>query len=317
VRFDIPANLSKTATAEELKQMDIFTKVFVTLRGVVNHPLHRRSKLKALCNFFTSQIAARAVRGDVCVAFPNQTKLLISPGMRGAAHFIDPGLCEFEDMSFVMHFLRPEDLFIDVGANVGAYTVLAAGVSRSKAISFEPGSLAFGYLKQNVKLNDLEDKVTYFNTALGSEDGILKFTEGLGTENYICLDGDSVGKTEVKVTTLDQALEGLSPTLMKIDVEGFETKVLAGGQKTLSEPSLKAMIIERGGNAERYGFNEAALHRKIQAMSFIPCAYSPQDRVLSSISKDALGNIIYVKDLEFARKRLKEAQPYLFGSFSI
>ncbi len=270
--------------------MDIFTKVFVTLRGVVNHPLHRKSKTKAVWNFFVSQIAARFVGGDVCVSFPNKTKLLISPKMRGAAHFIDPGLCEFEDMSFVMHFLRRDDLFVDVGANIGAYTVLAAGVAGAKAISFEPGPEAFGYLEQNVKLNDLQQTVTCLNLALGWEEGVMKFTEGLGTENYVCL---------------------------KIDVEGFETKVLAGAQKTLRKPSLRAMIIERGGNAARYGFDETALHEQIRSMSFTPCTYSPRDRLLSSISNDSIGNIIYVKDLESARKRLKEASPYEFGDFRI
>jgi hypothetical protein len=49
--------------------------------------------------------------------------------MKGAAHFIYPGVCEFEEMAFVLHYARPTDLFVDVGANIGAYTVLAAGAS--------------------------------------------------------------------------------------------------------------------------------------------------------------------------------------------
>jgi len=65
------------------------------------------------------QAAARLVPGDICVEFPNHTRLLVSPRMKGAAHYIAPRLCEFEEMAFVMHFLRPGELFVDVGANVG------------------------------------------------------------------------------------------------------------------------------------------------------------------------------------------------------
>src|SRR5437879_3722358 len=106
--------------------MQMITKLAATLRGIANHPLHRRAKMKALTRFCLTQLKVRLFPGDVCVPFPNGTKLMISPKMKGATHFITPGLFEFEEMSFVMHFIRPDDLFIDVGANVGAYTVLAS-----------------------------------------------------------------------------------------------------------------------------------------------------------------------------------------------
>ena len=115
--------------------MLLLKKIFATLRWVANHPLNRRCKTKAVWNFCVAQVAARLVPGDICRPFPNQTKLLISPGMKGAAHFIFPGLCEFEEMAFVLHFLRPDDLFVDVGANVGAYTILASGAVGARSVS--------------------------------------------------------------------------------------------------------------------------------------------------------------------------------------
>ena len=293
--------------------MNIFKKVFVTLRGVAIHPLNRRAKMRAMTHFCVAQVASRLVPGDICVSFPNSTKLLISPRMKGAAHFICPGLCEFEEMSFVMHFLRPEDLFIDIGANVGAYTVLAGGVAGAKTIAFEPSPSTFAYLQQNLKLNSLEGKASALNVALGSEEGVLQMTEGLGTENYICPSEDSRAKTEVNVITLDKALEASQPTFLKVDVEGFETRVLAGAASTLAKPGLQGLIVERAGNADRYGFDEAALHQRIQALGFFPYAYAPERRALTPLPKDALGNIIYLKNQEEASKRLKEAAAYRFG----
>jgi len=165
--------------------MNLFSKVYLTLRAQGRHPLNRKSSLRAAWDFSVAQVAARLVPGDVCVEFPNETKLLVSPKMKGAAHFIHPGLCEFEDMAFILHFLRPDDWFVDVGANVGAYTVLAAGVVRSRALAFEPNPTTFRSLALNVHLNDLAGRVTFLNLALGREAGVLQMTEGLGTENRV------------------------------------------------------------------------------------------------------------------------------------
>jgi FkbM family methyltransferase len=294
--------------------MRFVKKLVVTLNGVGKHPLNRHAKWKAMWNFCVAQVAVRLVPGDVCVPFPNQTKLLVPPRMKGAAHFISPGLCEFEDMCFVLHFLTPEDLFVDVGANIGAYTVLASGVAGAKTMAFEPSPFNYQYLVQNVRLNGLTAKATPLNLAVGSEEGVLRLTEGLGTENYIAQDHGAGQTVETKVTTLDQALADLRPALMKMDVEGFETKAVEGARHTLDHPSLEAFIIERAGNAQRYGFDEAALHRRLQEMAFIPCAYSPSERALRKISADVVGNIIYVKNVAAVQARLKRSPGYHYAN---
>ena len=297
--------------------MNFVKKVFVTLRGIARHPLTGKSKSSAMWNFCVSQVALRLVPGDTCVPFPNKTKLLISPHMKGAAHFITPGLCEFDEMSFVMHFLRPGDLFVDIGANVGAYTVLASGVVGAHSVSFEPSASSYEFLRRNVELNGMLGKVTTHNVALGSERGVARFTENLGTENHLSVDGDVAGTREVKVEPLDAVLEGLRPTLLKIDVEGFETKVLAGATRTLREPSLQAFIVERSNNGAAFGFDEDALHSQIRALSFTPSAYSPLSRTLSRLPDEAMGNIIYVRDFAAAQRRLQEAPSYEFRDFKV
>jgi FkbM family methyltransferase len=269
-----------------------------------------------MLDFALAQVAVRLVPGDVCVPFPNDKKLLIPPKMKGAAHFVCPGLCEFEEMCFVMHFLRPDDLFIDVGANIGAYTVLASGVAKAATIAFEPSPATYRYLVQNINLNQL-DRAKSLNLALGSEEGVIQLTEGLGTENYVRPAGDPSKGVEVQVALLDKIVAHLEPCLMKVDVEGFETKVLAGATQTLQKHSLRAMIVERTGNGLRYGFDESLLHRNIQNAGFIPSAYSPPKRQLRRIPGDASGNIIYVRDFDRAEARLREAKAFEFGGLTI
>ena len=65
-------------------------------------------------------------------------RLSIRRGMRGATGNIYVGLHEFADMMLTLNFLREGDLFLDIGANVGSYTVLASGICRAVTWAFEP-----------------------------------------------------------------------------------------------------------------------------------------------------------------------------------
>src|SRR5207247_1315444 len=121
----------------------------------------------------------------VCVPFANDTSLLVPPQMKGSVHFIWPGLYDFEEMSFILHFLRPEDLFIDAGANIGVFTILASGAIGARTIAFEPAPFAYQYLSKNILLNNLSTLVSARNVALGNGEGKIRFTTGLGTENHI------------------------------------------------------------------------------------------------------------------------------------
>jgi hypothetical protein len=112
-------------------------------------------------------------------------------------------------------------------------------------------------------------------------------------------------------------LRGLKPTLLKIDVEGFETKVLAGAASTLREPSLQAFIVERSNLGTAFGFDENTLHEQIRALSFTPSVYSPLSRILTRLPDVAVGNVIYVRNFEAAQRRLKEAPPYEFGGHRV
>lgn len=58
-----------------------------------------------------------------------------------------------------LHFLRPGDLFLDIGANVGTYTVLASGVCGGKIMAFEPDPRTLRHLQRNIELNQLENLV--------------------------------------------------------------------------------------------------------------------------------------------------------------
>lgn len=109
--------------------------------------------------------------------FIEDSKLIVKNGMAGATGNLYAGLHDFEDMAFLLHLLRAEDLFGDIGANIGAYTILASGVVKAKSITVEPIPHTFNHLKHNIQINDLERLVTAYNKGVGALEGNLRFTK--------------------------------------------------------------------------------------------------------------------------------------------
>ncbi len=193
------------------------------------------------------------------------------------------------------------DLFVDVGANIGSYTILASAAN-ADVISFEPVPATFESLLDNVRLNGLEKRVDARNQAVGRDAGELEMIADQDTTNQALVAGDHYAGQSIRVpvVTLDTALRGTTPKLIKIDVEGFETEVLAGAKQILGNPALRAVIMELNGSGARYGFDEDSLHRHMQTMGFRPCRYEPLARRVIDLdgARSGTGNTLYLREPE-------------------
>jgi len=236
-------------------------------------------------------------------------KFYARKGLTGITGNIYSGLHELDDMAFLLHFLREEDTFFDVGANVGSYTLLASGVCRSASITLEPVPVTFAILQKNIELNKLNDKVSLINSGAGSAEGTLTFSSDGDTTNHV-IAADEAKKSEtikVPIITIDALLTKAHPALIKIDVEGYETEVLKGMSKTLLSSTLKAIIIELNGSGERYGFDDQKIHELLVSNGFIAHSYNPFERLLTALDKPGDFNTIYCRDIDFINDRLKNA----------
>ncbi|GHT09975.1 hypothetical protein AGMMS4956_00590 [Bacteroidia bacterium] len=139
------------------------------LRGITNHPLNRSKKLNAVERFARWQLGYRLNPYPIIYPFTNRSKLVVEKGMAGATGNLYSGLSEYEGMSFLLHFLRANDLFVDAGANVGSFTVLAAAHVGAHTISIEPSPLTYVKLMNNVRINNVQDKVNAHQVALGEK----------------------------------------------------------------------------------------------------------------------------------------------------
>ena len=148
------------------------------------------------------------------------------------------GIYEVTTTKFLSQFLREGDVFLDVGANCGAVTLVAAStIKNGKIYAFEPGNTIRSRLQANVDLNpSLKSVVKVVPFGLGLETGKLLYYED---ENYRGNGAlfDSLGMP-VDVITLDEwvSLEKIDKIdAIKIDVEGMEYDVLLGGKLTLEK----------------------------------------------------------------------------------
>ena len=147
------------------------------LKHLMNHPLNRTSRLGSVSRFVRWQLSTRLMPVPHLVPFVDETFLVMERGMTGASGNWYSGLHEHADMAFTLHLLREGDFFADVGANIGSYTLLAAGAAGADAAAFEPIPQTFESLQRNIAFNRLANRVTCHNVGVGSSDKPMSFTK--------------------------------------------------------------------------------------------------------------------------------------------
>lgn len=167
---------------------------------------------------------------------------------------------EPETVEWIETFFQDGDVFYDVGANVGAYSLVASSFCRGKiqVYAFEPGFLNFPQLCKNVLTNSMQQSITPMQVALSNTTGMEVFNyENLIPGGAIHTLGEPVdykGDQFTPVATqrvfsyrADDLISQFNipaPTHIKIDVDGIELDVLKGAHQALSSPALKTVLLE-------------------------------------------------------------------------
>jgi FkbM family methyltransferase len=159
------------------------------------------------------------------------------------------GYYEFWETRLVQELLRPGDTFVDVGANLGWFTLLAARCvgAAGRVFAFEPSPDVYEHLRENLRLNGSHN-VTAEQLALFNRGGValLSHSRPRHSGTASLFNKDPLAR-EVEVVTLDEYRSRLqigAIRLIKIDVEGAEMEVLLGGQRTFAERVCECILIE-------------------------------------------------------------------------
>lgn len=199
-------------------------------------------------------------------------------------------------------YIQPQDDVLDVGANIGFFTVGGAKkLTTGRLLAAEPTTEAFDRLSENVVRNGVTDKVILFKGMIGSARGQAQIHFVPGIEEYSSINTpehfatkDSAIKTEtVPVERIDDLVEmyGLRPAVLKVDVEGAEFSVFSGAQHTLStyRPIVVSEIWRKPTRAD--GHSGAEIIRMFENLGYV--VKDPHDP-LAKPGSEVVGEIVCI-----------------------
>lgn len=223
-------------------------------------------------------------------------------------------LYEAETSRLLVTILRPGDCFVDVGAHVGYFSMLAGTVvgPAGRVVSFEPEQSNFEHLLRHVELNGFAH-VTPLHAAVAAAEGRASFhvnadNDGghalweVGLHPFNERSRSAPSETEVDIVTLDGFLarEGVGvPRAIKIDVEGAEHAVVLGGLTTLAAPVPFVIAEINHFGLERMGTGERALRDTMQQLGYQVYGFVPGEDRIQELGEDQYLDSPYVFNLVF------------------
>ena len=228
---------------------------------------------------------------------------------------------EIGERAFVRRFLRPGDVFVDVGANLGLYSIIASRTvgAAGAVFAFEPDPRTHERLLHNLRANDCQN-TRPFRLALSNEDETRPMqisTAGFDAYNSFGTPVRGEGtfeQTEVSCVSFDSfaTREPLlqKARMMKVDVEGWETMVLHGARARLSAEDAPVLLVEFNDHAAKStGHSCSDLYRWLTALGYSINLYDARRNELKPhphLDHYVYDNVIAVKDASFVEKRIKE-----------
>jgi FkbM family methyltransferase len=182
-------------------------------------------------------LARRLAANRILVGYASGAVIDIDPVDYVGWTIFKTGHYERASLGLALHLMRQDPgLFVDVGANIGWYTCAVSIIPGARVLSVEPDSESCTWLRRNIAINRPND-VAVFAGAIGQDVETVRMTKRAATNSgtvAVALNDD--GKTAgdwVATTPLETVLKRIvrppaKPTLLKVDVEGFERQVLAG-----------------------------------------------------------------------------------------
>ncbi len=225
------------------------------------------------------------------------------------------GNFELNEINFLKKFLKKEDYFLDIGANIGLFSINASRIigENGKIISFEPSPVTFSRLKENIELNKFTN-VDIRNIGISDKKGEL--TLNISETGHDAWDtfATNIDKkmfnnsATVPVHTLDDELKEIDKeriSLVKIDVEGWEKFVLNGAKEFLTKYEPVLMVEFTENNTEAAGYNVLELYDIMSSFGYKWYKYINGNLIPEKRNKRYVyDNLIAIKNIQKVNSRL-------------
>lgn len=210
--------------------------------------------MRAVQRSIAFQLRGRLLHRATTVQLGERSQFLAYVHWSSAATAVYANLPQPNEMAFWRRTLRDGDVFVDVGANVGLFTIWALDCG-AQVVAVEPDAAALTRLRENLALNGYQAEL--HQCALGDVRGTLPMTSNLGVANFVAFDDvveqspSSHATRLVEVATLDDIIGDREIAGAKIDVEGAELRVLEGAAHALAEHRIAALQLEWNSTSHR------------------------------------------------------------------
>jgi len=210
------------------------------------------TRLRAGAYRHVAQPLARRMTAELIVHAEGDVRVFADMSRATGQALATAGLWEWNVGAAIRQTLRPGDVFVDVGANAGYYTVLGARIVRpgGHVYALEPAPDTYGDLRRNVALNGLDDVVTALSAAAGAAEGRATLygpAAGHDATSSLRYGPEDAVATEVSVRPLHAVVAPAHRDrlrLVKIDVEGYEDDVLSGLELLFEQAGRPAILVE-------------------------------------------------------------------------
>jgi FkbM family methyltransferase len=222
---------------------------------------------------------------------------------------------ERREADLVSRVLDKGEIFWDVGANLGYFTLLAATALHhtGQVAAFEPGDSAFAALTRNISLNPFTNILVYQVAASDREgEAVLYSVKGQpdGRANLFRPGAEQTESTTVRTVTLDgwRQEQGLAlPAFIKLDVEGAELQALTGGHKTLAAGEPLLLVEMKEAIFTALGTAKLAIEDFLRTLGYRPAGlFRGRWRLCRNVGEVTSRNVFWLKpDLPRHREKAK------------
>ncbi len=218
------------------------------LRFALDHPANQSRRMRTVLRWSLHNLRRRVAPWQV-ISVPFGPTTVVGPvghPVVSLVRYVYGGLYDHDAFHALMTLLGPGDTFIDVGASIGAYSVLAGSVvgPQGLVVAVEPAPQELPHLRSN--LGRIASRTVVVTTALADERRSVRLRGGSTLQHL----EEARGTASSVTSTLDEVLSGLDfderRSFAKIDVEGWDSAVVAGGRAWLARRPI-GLLLEANG----------------------------------------------------------------------
>jgi FkbM family methyltransferase len=284
--------------------------MYKSLKNLYSSPYNKTHKWFALKRFIHWKLIRGFKSKNVKFKLWEDRYLLLNHDSFQSMWVMYNYIVDWEEFNLIKHVLRPRDTVLDVGANMGFYTIwMSKFIHEGHIHSFEPDDENFKRLNGNIELNALSKVAKINKVAVGDYDGEVTFTKGLDGENHISLKSEpevvAIPITQLDSYAAENDLENIR--YCKIDVEGFELAVLRGASRLLSSKRIDVLQLEINNTLSNSNVSVEDLLQYLDHMGYSLCSFEVSHSTLNPInySKER-ENYFAVSDIDALNNELKK-----------